>query len=126
MIFELSTMALNIIPNDKEKLDCAKIFEIQGYFEVAINLYKQLGLTNKIIDLAVKCKKFEYIDDFSKVLNENTDSVAIEMYANYFLEFEHFDKAAEIFIITKQVIIFCFFNNCSRIITSSVCLSVYF
>jgi len=88
----------------QDMLDAARHYEkAPGQEDKAVILYYKAGHTSKAIDLAFKANKYSALALITDGINEKTDPQLVMKMANFFLENDQFDKAVDLFAVTKRV-----------------------
>lgn len=88
----------------QDMLDAARHYEkTSGQEDKAVILYYKSGHTSKAIDLAFKANQYSALALITDGINEKTDPQLVMKMANFFLENDQFDKAVDLFAVTKKI-----------------------
>ncbi|CAG9817936.1 unnamed protein product [Phaedon cochleariae] len=95
---------LGIVVSKREKIECAKYFELHGDLEKSVVLYHRGGMLHKALDLAFETRQYEIIQDIATQLDAGSDPALVQKCAEYFIANEQYDKAVDLLAIVKKFV----------------------
>ncbi|XP_037074398.1 intraflagellar transport protein 140 homolog isoform X2 [Pollicipes pollicipes] len=104
--FDDQMLNLALMAGPREQLDAARYFESlgKGGIERAVMLYHKAGLLTKATDLAFKHQQFNALQLIANDLTSECDPALLQKCAAFFIENGQFDKAVDMFAISKKYV----------------------